>query len=135
MADAIPCVYLMRRADRRWKFGFSANPEKRKRALGSFFKIVQVWQTPNAWQVEQTVHRTLRPYLDTSVPGRETYKAPKAVLLEAIAGALDASENNPAPPVRVGKRAPERPPDPATAAKIAALVETYARKIEALNER
>lgn len=88
----IPFVYLMRRQDGVWKIGFSSDPKARRRQLRQHFKqqiaIVYLWQRADAYRVEQLAQRLLRLYLHLPTAGRESFKAPRDVVMAAIEEAL-----------------------------------------------
>jgi hypothetical protein len=129
----VPSVYLMRRKDRRWKLGFSIDPQSRLHGLGkNFFTIVQTWPATNAWQIEQICHRLLRPYLDVKVPGRETYKATKATILAAVDEAFRLAAEKPDIPTLPRKLRAERPVDLSKQAAVLDLVEKYALAMEVI---
>lgn len=92
MSDAFPFVYLMRRSDGAWKIGFSCDPTARRQALrhefGVSFKIVKVWQREDAYRIERVSQRLLRLYRDNAVDGRETFRAKRKIIMEAIEEAI-----------------------------------------------
>lgn len=97
--SADPFVYLMRRADGRWKIGFSCDPQARSTFLQTEFRqrftVVRTWQRADAYRVEQIAHRLLRLHLDLATPGRETFKCSRTAALAAIKEAIRIADTPP----------------------------------------
>lgn len=85
-------LYLMRREDKVYKIGVSADPKKRAEDLrGDFkkrFKVVKSWQRRDAYHVEKIAHGLLKTKLHLASDGWETFKAPRKVIIAAIEEAI-----------------------------------------------